>query len=228
MGSCAVRLSRLTPHLGLLLVLLIFLIITGYTSWQMPLSVGPDEVAHFMLARFLHREGRLPVTAEDFEAAGYKSDQPPLNAISVAATFWGDDLNEPPFVKLTHGIPRRLLVRDGVVVAETGWQAVNTEEPLAGEYLFWRFGRFLSTIFSGMSLIVIYFIARKTFEDLPRKNLWALAAVMSVAFIPTFIFVSGVLSYENLLGLWLALYLLVAVYVFQGKDRGWLFFWPAY
>jgi len=217
-------LSRSKPYGGLLAVLLIFLVVTVYTSWQIPLSVGPDETAHFMFARYWRQEFRLPVTEEDFERGGYKSDQPPLNSILVGSAFFWDNLDEPPFVKLTFGVPRRHLAKDGVV-DPTGrsYHIVNTEDPLAGEYLFWRFGRLMSTVFSMLTLAVTYFIARKTFEDRPQKHWWALASVMVVAFIPTFIYISGVFSYENLLGLWLALYLLTAVYIIKGKESSWLF-----
>ena len=151
------KLSRLKPHLGLLVILLIYFAITLYTSWQVPLSIGPDEAAHFMLARFLRQEVRLPVSAEDLKAAGYKSDQPPLNSIIIAAAYFWGDITSPPFVKLTHDVPRRHLALDGLV-DHTGraFHIVNTEDPLAGEFLSWWFGWLMSTLFSGLTLIVIY------------------------------------------------------------------------
>ena len=219
-----IKLSQVKSHIGLAVVLLVYLGLTIYTSWRVPLSVGPDEVAHFMLARFLRQEVRLPVSAEDLAAAGYKSDQPPLNSIFIAAAYFWGDIASPPFVKLTHDVPRRHLVLDGLVDhSGRAFHIVNTEDPLAGEFLFWRFGRLMSTIFSGLTLIVIYLTTLKVFEQQPDKTMWALAAVMVVAFIPTFTFISGMFSYENLLGLWLALYLLVAVYIIRGHESGWLF-----
>ena len=85
-----IKLSQVKSHIGLVVVLLIYLGLTIYTSWRVPLSVGPDEVAHFMLARFLRQEVRLPVSAEDLAAAGYKSDQPPLNSIFIAFLLRGN------------------------------------------------------------------------------------------------------------------------------------------
>lgn len=209
--------SHFKTHLGLLLILVIYFLVTFYTSWQIPLSIGPDESAHFELARFIEKEGYLPFTPEDREAAGFKSDQPPLNSILIAAAFLWGDVTQPPFVKLTNDTPRHRLAVDGVVDRSRIFNlAVSTEDPLAGEILFWRFGRWMSIIFSGITLVVIYFVGLKIFEHLRQSNLWALAMVMIVAFMPTFTFISSVFSYENLLGLWLALYLLVAIHILKG------------
>lgn len=217
--------SRVKPHLGLLFTLVIYFLITTYTSWQIPLSIGPDESAHFMLARFIEKEGYLPFTPEDRAAAGFKSDQPPLNAIFIATAFFWGDVTQPPFVKLTKENSRHRLALDDVVSrSRVANLALSTEDPVAGEILFWRFGRLMSMLFSGLTLVVIYLVGLKLFEALPQNNLWALTMVVIVAFMPTFTFISGVLSYENLLGLWLALYLLVAVYLLKGASAKWLYF----
>jgi hypothetical protein len=215
-------------HIVLLLTTALFLYIfmTFYTGWRMPLSAGPDEVAHFKFARFLEQRAYLPLTPEDRELAGYKSDQPPLNAILVALASWTSGVDEPPYVKIAHGIPRRHLARDGWV-DQYGviryWDVVNTEDPAVGEILLWRAGRILSAIFSGLSLIVIYFMAEQVFVREPQRRLWALGAVFSVAFIPTFIFISSVFSYEALLGLWLSFYLLIAIHIFNGNNSWWFY-----
>jgi hypothetical protein len=95
---------------------------------------------------------------------------------------------------------------------------------MAGELLFWYVGRWLSIIFSGATLVVIYRTALIIFEGSPQQRLLALSTVSSVAFIPTFILVSSVLSYEALLGFWLSLYLLAAVVIFKRGGRPWLYF----
>ncbi len=217
--------SHLKPHLGLLVVLLIYFVLAIYAGWQTPLAEGPDEMAHFTLARFLKKEGALPFTPEEREAAGYKSSHPPLNAALIVMLFFWDDLEAPPFVKSTEGIPRRHLVVDAGIdeFNVNSPQVLPTEDPVAGELLFWHFGRLMSTIFSGLTLMVIYGIGLKTFADLPQKHLWALATVMSVAFIPTFIFISSVFNYESLLGLCLALYLLVAIHLVKNPESNWLY-----
>lgn len=223
----------LKRHLGLVLVLLIFFALTGYNNYIMPLTTGPDEAAHFQFARFLYRERDLPFTADERHEAGYKSDQPPLNSLLVSTAFLWKDLEDRPYVKLTHSVPRRHLVRDGIV-DPTGraFNVVHTEDPMAGEVLFWHFGRLMSTVFSAMTLVVVYLMVLKFFSERQHNNWWALAAVMSVAFIPTFVFISSVFNYESLLGLWLVLYLLVAVEIIrrsgppppEPQRNGWLFF----
>lgn len=212
--------SRLKLHAGLLLILLVYFFLATLTSLRIPLSAGPDEAAHFMFARFLAKEGYLPLTPEDRTAAGYKSDQPPLNALAAALIFRGD-LNAPPYVKITHDMPRRHLA---IPVANIpNWLVLNTEDPWVGEILLWRIGRFMSIIFSGLTLVVVYFIALLIFEDSPARYMTATATVMSLAFIPMFIFISSVFSYENLLGLWLSLFLLTAVYLIKKTEPAWLY-----
>jgi 4-amino-4-deoxy-L-arabinose transferase-like glycosyltransferase len=214
-------LSQVKAHLGIILVLVVYLAMTVYTNLRVPLHLGSDEVAHFMFARFLRQNGYLPVTMEDRLAAGYKSDQPPLNSMVVALAYGWGDLG-PPLVKLTEDQPRRQLsvIADNYV----GWQqALNTEDPWTGEVLFWRVGRFVSTFFGAATLLVIYLTALVIFSHIPYQRRWALAAVMSVAFIPTFVLVSGVFSYESLLGFWLALYLLTAVYIVKNPLQNRLY-----
>ncbi len=218
------RYSWIKIHSAFCLVLFVYGTLVMTNNFRFPLGVGPDEVAHFSLARFLREKGYLPLTIEERQEAGYKSDQPPLNAVLVAGAFFWGELNKPPFVKLSHRVPRRHLLIDGVV-DKTGraFNVVNMAEPLAGDYLFWHFGRLMSAIFSGLTLVVIYCIAWQFFADRHQRNLHALAAVMTIAFIPTFTYISSMVSYENLLGLWLALYLLVAVYLIKGSKSHWLY-----
>ncbi len=214
--------SRVKAHLGLIFVLLLYLAVAVYTNLRVPLHLGSDEVAHFMFARFVRENGYLPLSPADRLAAGYKSDQPPLNAMVVAlAYFWGD--LGPPLIKLTENQPRRQLsvIADNYV----GWQqALNTEDPWAGEILFWRVGRFVSTFFGAATLVVVYFMALIIFDGFAYPRRWAVAAVMSVAFIPTFVLVSSVFSYESLAGFWLALYLLTAIYIIKNPARNRLYF----
>ncbi len=212
---------RRTILIPLISVLLVFSLLAIFTSFRAPLGMGPDEAAHFMFARFFEQQGYLPLTREDRLSAGFKSDQPPLNAIMVALAFFQDGMKDPPFVKLTHDVPRRHLVTGPDSV--TGWQVINTQDPIVGEILLWRTGRILSVLFSTLTLVVIYVLALLLFEDHPQQQAMALATVSGLAFVPTFVFISAVFSYENLLGLWLSLYLLTALYIIKKRreGRGW-------
>lgn len=214
-------LNRTKAHLGIIIILGLYLAAAIFMSIRVPLHLGSDEVAHFMFARFLRENGYLPLTPEDRREAGYKSDQPPLNAALVAAAYSWAELG-PPLIKFTEGHSRRQLsvIADNYV----GWQqALHTEDPWLGEVLFWRIGRLVSTLSAAATLLVIYLIGLAVFFPYPRPNRWALAAVMPVAFIPTFVFISSVFSYESLLAFWMALYLLAAVYIVRQPARNRLY-----
>ncbi|MCB0180939.1 MAG: hypothetical protein KDI62_22115 [Anaerolineae bacterium] len=213
---------QIRQHLGLLIILLLFMGLTIATSLRAPLDLGPDEVAHFMFARFLREVGYIPLTGEDRRAAGYKSDQPPLNAFLVALANFGTDLDALPLAKLTHDVPRRYLADNPDNFA--AWRVLNTEDPLAGELWFWTVGRWLSILFSVITLVLVYCTALAIFGDSDHRRWWAISAVMSVAFIPTFVLMSSVLSYENLLGMWLAAYLLVAIHIIKKGEPIGLYF----
>lgn len=215
----------LKEHGRFAVILALYFIMAGFTGWQEPLTEGPDEAAHFMYARFLKQEGRLPLTPAERSAAGYKSDQPPLYGAAVATLYWRDDLDQPPFARLTRGVPRRHLVSDAGIDEDdvNSPQLIRTEDPLRGELLFWYFGRWLAILFGGLTLVVVYGLALQVFAGWPQRPGWALAAVGSVAFIPSFVFISAVFNYESLLGLWLALYMLTAVYLLRRSEPAWLY-----
>ena len=169
-------------HIGILIVISIYFIVAIFMSIRVPLHLGSDESAHFLFARFLRVNGYLPLSQEDRIEAGYKSDQPPLYPALVALAYsWGNI--DSPVIKFVENHPRRQLS----VIADdfVGWQqALNTEDPWQGEVLFWRVGRFVSIFFAGATLFVIYIIGLVVFSAYPRRQLLALSAVMSVAFIP--------------------------------------------
>ncbi|MCB0213357.1 MAG: hypothetical protein KDJ52_28700, partial [Anaerolineae bacterium] len=215
-------LSALKSYAGLILVLLLFSTLAFFTSLRIPLAAGPDETAHFMFARFLAQHGYLPFTPDDRTAAGYKSDQPPLNAALVAALYRGN-LAAPPFAKLTHNVPRRhIAIKDLAEIPN--WLVLNTEDPWAGEIGLWRLGRLVSIVTSALTLVVIYYTALLLVGNQPWRHWAATATVSAIAFIPTFVFISSVFSYENLLGLWLSLFLLTAVYLVERNNQpAWLY-----
>ncbi|MCB0196408.1 MAG: hypothetical protein KDJ65_30930 [Anaerolineae bacterium] len=214
--------SLLKSYAGLILVLLLFVTLAFITSLRTPLAAGPDETAHFMFARFLAQHGYLPFSPEDRTAAGYKSDQPPLNSALVAALY-GGNLDAPPYAKLTHNVPRRhIAIMDLAEIPN--WLVLNTEDPWRGEIGLWRLGRLISIIVSALTLVVVYHTGLFLVGDQPWRHLAATATVSAVAFIPTFVFISSVFSYENLLGLCLSLFLLTAVYLVERNDRPrWLY-----
>ena len=199
-----------------LVLLLSYFALANYATWQIPLSAGTDEVAHFLFARFLYREDYLPLNDDDRKVAGYKSDQPPLNAALIAATlFWYPDGDQRPYVKLNEILRHQLIIDDFNLPKLT---AINTIDPATGEIFIWRWGRWLSILCNVLTLTILYRAALTFFRGWPNRPDWAVATVMSVTFLPSFIFISGVLTYENLLGLWLALYLWLALRLLIRPD----------
>jgi hypothetical protein len=190
-------------NLALVAILALFAILaTGY-SVIVPLGEAPDEVPHFTYIRYLAEHHRLPVGAEEHE--GF---QPPLYYfIGAASTFWidtsdfvvrangdysfTDDL--PPFNLLLH----------------------TTEEsfPYHGWALAWHLLRLLSVAMGAATVWATYFIAREIF---PRERYIAVGAAAFNAFLPQFLFISGVINNDNLAACLSALMLLVTVRILRG------------
>ncbi len=53
--------DSLKNHWRLTVILLIYMIIAGAHSVVVPLTIGNDEWAHFLYARFIVEHGRLPI-----------------------------------------------------------------------------------------------------------------------------------------------------------------------
>ncbi|HRV94891.1 MAG TPA: hypothetical protein P5526_22215, partial [Anaerolineae bacterium] len=66
-----------------------------------PLSKAPDEYVHYLYIRFIADNGRPPINLDEQQAAGYKSDQPPLYHALVALLTGGIDTSGPPSFKFT-------------------------------------------------------------------------------------------------------------------------------
>ncbi|MCB0168179.1 MAG: hypothetical protein KDI79_28380, partial [Anaerolineae bacterium] len=78
--------QSLKQHIGLVVILLIYLALATAHSLIVPLTTGNDEWAHFLYVRFIAEQGHLPATEAERTEAGYKSDAPPLYHLLVAAT----------------------------------------------------------------------------------------------------------------------------------------------
>ncbi len=96
------------------------------------------------------------------EAAGYKSDWPPLYHLAAAAITAPIETDGPPTFKYRNESIRRQLV------PALGPEAIlHTEDeqfPWQQEILIWHLGRFLSIIFTVGTLIVTYFVAIEVFD----------------------------------------------------------------
>ncbi|MCB0177482.1 MAG: glycosyltransferase family 39 protein [Anaerolineae bacterium] len=167
-----------------------------------PLSKAPDEYVHYLYIRFIADNGRPPINLDEQQAAGYKSDQPPLYHALVALLTGGIDTSGPPSFKFTWephsrqlidiGLPRAILVR----TADETW-------PYQSGFLAWFAGRWVSVGLSGLVILITYFIVLEIF---PHQPWLALATAGTLAFLPRFIFTGSVLSDENLVGVGMALF----------------------
>jgi 4-amino-4-deoxy-L-arabinose transferase-like glycosyltransferase len=182
-------------------------------SLAAPFTTGPDEVAHFSLTRFVAKHGRLPITREERSEAGYKSDWPPLFHGLAGLAGRGIDLDSPPFVKIAQNNPRLQLVvgHENII----GWRALTTEDPYRGEVLLWYLARWATLLCGLAGLGATYLLLRTHYAD----NSWlVLSATAVLAFIPMYIRMSSVISYEPLLGAFLALYFLLLFYTVQNPS----------
>jgi hypothetical protein len=200
----------------------LLLIFTGVgfvaTVW-LPYSTGSDEAAHFYFTRFIARYHRLPTTPEEQAQANYKSDLPPLFYILAGMSGSGLDLNSPPFLKVTGDNPRlQLVIGDKEA---TALRALNTEDPLQGEVLLWYIGRWVTLLGGVISLIIVHQLLAINW---PAQAWLALSGVVLLAFIPTYLRTSSVISYEPLLGVWLGGYFLLLFQTLCRPNRHWPYF----
>jgi hypothetical protein len=210
-------------RLAKLLLLALFLSAGVTASILAPFNEGPDEVAHFQFTRFITKHHRLPTTLAERAEAGYKSDWPPLFHLLVGLTtspLWRAggtfDLDAPPFVKVAQNNPRLQLVvgHENIV----SWRALTTEDPYQGEILLWYLGRWLTLVCGLAGIATTYILVRSACPGYP----WlALSAAALLAFLPAYARVSGVISYEPLLGMLLTFYFILLYRTLQDPAQSW-------
>lgn len=200
--------------MALVVLASIFLILTIRGSFFA--SEGPDEVAHFYFNRFVAHHGRLPLTNEERLEAGYKADLPPLFYLMTGLTAQGIDLESGPQIKTTRSNPRLQLVAGLENIK--AWRLIKTEDPLRGEILLWYWGRWF-TILTGLAcLTATFLLLRKLFPDYP----WlAVGGVALLGFLPSYIYISGITSYEPLAGLLMTLYFLFLFDTVRHPAQNW-------
>ncbi|MFN8455655.1 MAG: glycosyltransferase family 39 protein [Anaerolineae bacterium] len=192
-------LNCLKSHAGLGLILALYLSLALIHSLVAPLTVGNDEWAHFLYLRFIREYERLPATPAERAEAGYKADAPPLYHLLAAVATTGVES-----ARLLRPVdsPRRQLadpVLGSYALVHTGVEL----PPYRGEVLWWHIGRGVSILWGAALLLVTYLTALELLADRGR----ALLATAVLAFIPTLIFHSSVLSYESLSAALTALFL---------------------
>ncbi len=213
---------------GLALTLILYLILAITYSLVVPIGRGADEWAHYWYAQFIAEHGRLPVSAAERAAAGYKSDWPPLYHLSVAAiTFWIDTAGPPTFKYRQDNLRRHLIPAQGSDAI------LHTEDelfPWRQEILVWHLGRFLSIGFTLGTLIVTYFIAMEIFSSTTQKSTdtrkyhrLSVITVACLAFMPRFLFTSMLFNYDSLTLLISSLFFWLVIRVAKGHHERWGF-----
>jgi 4-amino-4-deoxy-L-arabinose transferase-like glycosyltransferase len=190
-------------HLALVVILVLFVVLaTGY-SVIVPLGEAPDEVPHFTYIRYLAQHGRLPVGAEEHE--GF---QPPLYyMIGAASTFW---IDTGDFVVRANG---DYSFTEDVPPFNLLLHATQESFPYHGWAMAWHLIRFLSVLMGATTVWATYFIAREVF---PEDKYIAVGAAAFNAFLPQFLFISGVINNDNLAACLSALMLLITVKILRG------------
>jgi 4-amino-4-deoxy-L-arabinose transferase-like glycosyltransferase len=197
-------------NVALVVILALFVILaTGY-SVIVPLGEAPDEVPHFTYIRYIAEHHRLPVGAEEHE--GF---QPPLYyLIGAASTFWIDTSD---FVVRANG---DYSFTDDLPPFNLLLHTTQESFPYHGWALAWHLVRLLSVAMGATTVWATYFIAREIF---PKDKYIAVGAAAFNAFLPQFLFISGVINNDNLAACLSALMLLVTVKILKGA-RGYRHF----
>jgi 4-amino-4-deoxy-L-arabinose transferase-like glycosyltransferase len=186
------------------LILAAFVLLATTYSQVTPLGEAPDEAPHFTVIRYIVQNGHLPSTEEEHEAF-----QPPLYyLIGAGLTFWADYdgyvIKANADYSLDEGQPKNLLLH-----------ASDEAFPYRGWALTWRLLRLVSVLYGAVTVWATYWIGRTLFRDRPAIGL--LMAILN-AFIPEFLFMSGLINNDNLAAMFAALLLLQISRLVTGQD----------
>jgi asparagine N-glycosylation enzyme membrane subunit Stt3 len=111
-------LSETFRNRKLIVVLFLYLVLTAGYSVVVPIGRGADEWAHYWYAQFIAQNGRMPANPAEREAAGYKSDWPPLYHFLISRPIAAVGENTPPDrLKSVGDTPRRLIPTNGQTLA---------------------------------------------------------------------------------------------------------------
>ncbi|MBE7553261.1 MAG: glycosyltransferase family 39 protein [Anaerolineales bacterium] len=215
--------GRITSHLPLLLILLIFTLLTLYHAIVLPLGEADDETDHYQYLRFVARTGHPPFTESERGEAGFKGGLAPLY---YWLTAWPVALvgeQSLPDVRRVDARPERHIPSDGLGInhvlhtLDEQWPfglSLRTK-PWRGQPLAWRLVRFLSLPLAWVTITASYILARRLY---PEPKIIAVGAAAFVAFLPRFIGSSAVINDDNLVFTLTSLLLLVQVMILQNTS----------
>jgi hypothetical protein len=187
------------------------LLATGY-SLVTPPGEGPDEPGHIAYVQFLQTEHRLPRHGEVAEPLTHQVKHPPLYyGLGALWTAWADfgGLAFPPDPQFAVNLEHMDVFSAFRHVPEEHW-------PWAPRFLAVRWLRLLSVLLGLVTVLATFATARAV---LPNEPWLAVAAAAVVAFLPQFLFMSGVANNDALANAAGAVATLAAVRVVLGRNR---------
>ncbi|MEA3460069.1 MAG: glycosyltransferase family 39 protein, partial [Chloroflexota bacterium] len=203
-------------HWAIALILTAFLALGTAYSMANPLFETPDEGGHYEYVKYLADGRGLPIVYSEFEKnaiSPYVVNHPPLYySLTALATCWidTDDISTLMWVNphFAGGMP----VSNGNknMIIHTDQEAF----PYHGAVLANRIIRLLSVLFSVVTVLATYLIARILF---PEDKLLALGAAAINALNPQFVFMSARVGNDTLV---IALSSLVMLGVVQYLANG--------
>lgn len=185
------------PRALLFLILVAFVALAGLYSVTTPIFETPDEVWHYAYVRQLALNHDLPVVdAEGKAPYRHEGLQPPLYYTAGAPLIGWLDAHE-----LEQLLPPNPFARIGDPQASTNdnrnafLHTADENFPYHGTALAVHLLRLYSILLGAGTVLFTYRLAREVFPDQPMV---AWGAVLFVAFLPQFLFISGAISNDNL------------------------------
>ncbi|GAB4469465.1 MAG: hypothetical protein Kow00124_04630 [Anaerolineae bacterium] len=188
-------------------LLVVYLALAAAYSLSTPLFEGPDEAYHYPVVQHIAATGALPVMQPGMETAWQQeASQPPLYYLIAAGLTALIDTGDMPQVRRLN--PHRKV---GVIAdpdnKNLALHGPAEAFPWYGTVLAVRLVRLFSLALGGLTVAIVYHTAPVVWPDKPDYPLLAAALV---AFNPMFLYLSGVVSNDNLaitLGCWAMLLL---------------------
>ncbi len=206
---------------SLRIVLVVFGALALYYSLIIPLFEGPDEDDHSRYARFLADAHALPVQqfVNGGGEAGHQGWQPPLYYALAALVI--SPLDTSDFQQHLWRNPAGTFLGDPACCGRNIYFHTDSENfPYRGTTLAVHVARLLSILFGAITVWATY----RTAQVLAAGTLVPLAATALVAFNPSFLFASALVSNDAMLAALAALVLLMWTKLLDGQ----LALWPKY
>ena len=206
----------LKEHGGIAFIISAFIGLGTIYSVVTPIFEAPDEIQHYFYVKYLANERALPVlTIPEEETFQQEGSQPPLYyLLGALATFWIDTddalplLSPNPYANV--GIP--LALGNKNVIIHTDREAF----PFRGAILAIHLVRFLSVLLGAVTVLSTYLLAREIF---PQDKALALGAASINAFIPQFLFISGVVNNDGAVTAASSIVLLLVVRLMKAEPN---------